>query len=283
MRDIAPESGLGTTHFDSLASTARASADEDDSATEDALRAALAATLDGVETDDIAGGECTDARRRLSAATAETRRLQSSSVSVEFTITVQAAVLGATTGDDAADAIGQTLSDAVESGALSSNIASELEDAGIETSISATSVSAVRITQPPTPTPTSAPSSGDDDDVTKAELILAVIIGVVAGTVGLVCLVIICVACKLGKDARNRSASAASNQVVPTMAMATAVPMVDPGTGVQLVQLPPQATHQQPVLLPAPGMQPQPLQVVQLRPGNAEVTQVAQVAKSVPI
>ena len=67
------------------------------------------------------------------------------------------------------------------------------------------------------------------------------------------------------------------------MAMATAVPMVDPGTGVQLVQLPPQATHQQPVLLPAPGMQPQPLQVVQLRPGNAEVTQVAQVAKSVPI
>ena len=283
MRDIAPESGLGTTHFDSLASTARASADEDDSATEDALRAALAATLDGVETDDIAGGECTDARRRLSAATAETRRLQSSSVSVEFTITVQAAVLGATTGDDAADAIGQTLSDAVESGALSSNIASELEDAGIETDISATSVSAVRITQPPTPTPTSAPSSGDDDDVTKAELILAVIIGVVAGTVGLVCLVIICVACKLGKDARNRSASAASNQVVPTMAMATAVPMVDPGTGVQLVQLPPQATHQQPVLLPAPGMQPQPLQVVQLRPGNAEVTQVAQVAKSVPI
>ena len=273
---------MGTTHFDSLASTARASADEDDSATEDALRAALAATLDGVETDDIAGGECTDARRRLSAATAETRRLQSSSVSVEFTITVQAAVLGATTGDDAADAIGQTLSDAVESGALSSNIASELEDAGIETSISATSVSAVRITQPPTPTPTSAPSSGDDDDVTKAELILAVIIGVVAGTVGLVCLVIICVACKLGKDARNRSASAA-NQVVPTMAMATAVPMVDPGTGVQLVQLPPQATHQQPVLLPAPGMQPQPLQVVQLRPGNAEVTQVAQVAKSVPI
>lgn len=283
MRDIAPESGLGTTHFDSLASTARASADEDDSATEDALRAALAATLDGVETDDIAGGECTDARRRLSAATAETRRLQSSSVSVEFTITVQAAVLGATTGDDAADAIGQTLSDAVESGALSSNIASELEDAGIETDISATSVSAVLITQPPTPTPTSAPSSGDDDDVTKAELILAVIIGVVAGTVGLVCLVIICVACKLGKDARNRSASAASNQVVPTMAMATAVPMVDPGTGVQLVQLPPQATHQQPVLLPAPGMQPQPLQVVQLRPGNAEVTQVAQVAKSVPI
>ena len=282
MRDIAPESGLGTTHFDSLASTARASADEDDSATEDALRAALAATLDGVETDDIAGGECTDARRRLSAATAETRRLQSSSVSVEFTITVQAAVLGATTGDDAADAIGQTLSDAVESGALSSNIASELEDAGIETDISATSVSAVRITQPPTPTPTSAPSSGDDDDVTKAELILAVIIGVVAGTVGLVCLVIICVACKLGKDARNRSASAA-NQVVPTMAMATAVPMVDPGTGVQLVQLPPQAIHQQPVLLPAPGMQPQPLQVVQLRPGNAEVTQVAQVAKSVPI
>ena len=203
-------------------------------------------------------------------------------MSVEFTITVQAAVLGATTGDDAADAIGQTLSDAVESGALSSNIASELEDAGIETSISATSVSAVRITQPPTPTPTSAPSSGDDDDVTKAELILAVIIGVVAGTVGLVCLVIICVACKLGKDARNRSASAA-NQVVPTMAMATAVPMVDPGTGVQLVQLPPQATHQQPVLLPAPGMQPQPLQVVQLQPGNAEVTQVAQVAKSVPI
>ena len=283
MRDIAPESGLGTTHFDSLASTARASADEDDSATEDALRAALAATLDGVETDDIAGGECTDARRRLSAATAETRRLQSSSVSVEFTITVQAAVLGATTGNDAADEIGQTLSDAVESGALSSNIASELEDAGIETSISATSVSAVRITQPPTPTPTSAPSSGDDDDVTKAELILAVIIGVVAGTVGLVCLVIICVACKLGKDARNRSASAASNQVVPTMAMATAVPMVDPGTGVQLVQLPPQAIHQQPVLLPAPGMQPQPLQVVQLRPGNAEVTQVAQVAKSVPI
>ena len=283
MRDIAPESGLGTTHFDSLASTARASADEDDSATEDALRAALAATLDGVETDDIAGGECTDARRRLSAATAETRRLQSSSVSVEFTITVQAAVLGATTGNDAADEIGQTLSDAVESGALSSNIASELEDAGIETSISATSVSAVLITQPPTPTPTSAPSSGDDDDVTKAELILAVIIGVVAGTVGLVCLVIICVACKLGKDARNRSASAASNQVVPTMAMATAVPMVDPGTGVELVQLPPQATHQQPVLLPAPGMQPQPLQVVQLRPGNAEVTQVAQVAKSVPI
>ena len=282
MRDIAPESGLGTTHFDSLASTARASADEDDSATEDALRAALAATLDGVETDDIAGGECTDARRRLSASTAETRRLQSSSVSVEFTITVQAAVLGATTGNDAADEIGQTLSDAVESGALSSNIASELEDAGIETSISATSVSAVRITQPPTPTPTSAPSSGDDDDVTKAELILAVIIGVVAGTVGLVCLVIICVACKLGKDARNRSASAA-NQVVPTMAMATAVPMVDPGTGVQLVQLPPQAIHQQPVLLPAPGMQPQPLQVVQLRPGNAEVTQVAQVVKSVPI
>ena len=203
-------------------------------------------------------------------------------MSVEFTITVQAAVLGATTGDDAADAIGQTLSDAVESGALSSNIASELEDAGIETDISATSVSAVRITQPPTPTPTSAPSSGDDDDVTKAELILAVIIGVVAGTVGLVCLVIICVACKLGKDARNRSASAA-NQVVPTMAMATAVPMVDPGTGVQLVQLPPQATHQQPVLLPAPGMQPQPLQVVPLRPGNAEVTQVAQVVKSVPI
>ena len=68
MRDIAPESGLGTTHFDSLASTARASADEDDSATEDALRAALAATLDGPLTYASDGGLGADLRRAGAAA-----------------------------------------------------------------------------------------------------------------------------------------------------------------------------------------------------------------------
>jgi hypothetical protein len=153
--------GFGDDSFDSLASAARASAD--DSATADALVAALAASLDGVETNDIEAGECTDARRRLTAATEEARRLQSSSVSVEFIITVQAAVLDVTTGDDAADAIGQTLSEAVESGTLSSNIASSLEDAGIATSIAATSASAVLVV-PPSSSPSFVPSATTDDN-----------------------------------------------------------------------------------------------------------------------
>ena len=206
--------------------------------------AALAASLDGVETDDIEDGECADARRRLTAATAEARRLQSSSVSVEFTITVQAAVLGATSGDDAAGAIDEALSDAVDSGALSSNIANELDAAGITSSISATSASAVMAV-----VPSSSPSSplvvaqgtdGEDDSATN--MIMFVILAIGAIVLCFCSLFVITGVCYIQKFC---CFAPTRQQVAPQVAMAHAVPMPLQAGMPQEVMLQPQALQPQ--------------------------------------
>ena len=204
--------------------------------------AALAASLDGVETDDIEDGECTDARRRLTAATAEARRLQSSSVSVEFTITVQAAVLGATSGDDAAGAIDEALSDAVDSGALSSNIANELDAAGIASSISATSASAVMVVPP-----SSSPSwwhdhgtDGEEDSATNAIMFFILAIGAIV-----LCFCSLFVITGMFYVQKCCCFAPTRQQVAPQVAVAHAVPM------------PPQAGMPQEVMLQPQALQPQ--------------------------
>ena len=206
--------------------------------------AALAASLDGVETDDIEDGECTDARRRLTAATAEARRLQSSSVSVEFTITVQAAVLGATSGDDAAGAIDEALSDAVNSGALSSNIANELDAAGIASSISATSASAVIIV-PPSSSPSSPlvveqGTDGEEDSATNAIMFVILAIGAIV-----LCFCSLFVITGIFYVQKCCCFAPTRQQVAPQVAAAHAAPM------------PPQAGMPQQVMLQPQALQPQ--------------------------
>ena len=55
---------------------------------------ALAATIDGVEEDDIGDSTCTDARRRLALGNATGRRRLDGSASVAFDITIEPSAVG---------------------------------------------------------------------------------------------------------------------------------------------------------------------------------------------
>ena len=74
--------------------------------------AALAATIDGVEEDDIGDSTCTDARRRLALGNATGRRRLDGSASVAFDITIEPSAVGddGFSPDDAVAAIHSSLS-----------------------------------------------------------------------------------------------------------------------------------------------------------------------------
>ena len=90
------------------------------------IKAAIAATLDGVETEDIGDTTCTDARRRLSGASdAAHRRLEEGGggAVIDFEITVTAETLTTISGSDddggafdASSVIFTALEEAVASG-----------------------------------------------------------------------------------------------------------------------------------------------------------------------
>ena len=117
------------------------------------LQAAIAATLDGVEEDDIGDTTCDDSRRRLSGSShALRRRLDDGGGAViSFDITVTADTLSTIAGSDddagfvdASSVIATALTSAVSSGALADNIATAAAESGntAMTSVVVASVSA---------------------------------------------------------------------------------------------------------------------------------------------
>ena len=119
------------------------------------IKAAIAATLDGVETEDIGDTTCTDARRRLSGASdAAHRRLEEGGggAVIDFEITVTAETLTTISGSDddggafdASSVIFTALEEAVNTGELVQNIAAEAVASG-NTAMQTVEVSSISAT-----------------------------------------------------------------------------------------------------------------------------------------
>ena len=124
------------------------------------LIAAIAATLDGVEAEDIGETTCTDSRRRLSGANgAAHRQLEEGGggAVIDFEITVTAETLTTIAGSDddggeggsfdASSVIFTALEEAVSTGELVENIATEAAASGnaAMTSVEVSSISATAL------------------------------------------------------------------------------------------------------------------------------------------